>query len=216
MASSIDASKPVLGNASTSDVRQNFTYTKAEIETLQGQVATLTADLNTAEATIVTLQGASGFVDYNDYATSLVPISVGVSTWVKLTNDKLGPYTKTDRLPAGVTSVWNSSTNRIDLTQLPVNSMVEARADLLVTTTAANQIVRFRTAFAIGGVAPFDLEGTANQFKTAGTQKLVLAGSFYVGSNDVKNNPAEFQIFSDAACTVRVNGWYIRISKPVV
>jgi hypothetical protein len=173
-------------------VRENFATAKAEIETLQRQI---------------------GFVDYSDAATGVTPIAVGASTWVKLTNEKLGPNTKIDAMPEGVTNLWNNVTNQLVLTELPVDTMVEARADLIVTTTAANQVVKFRTLFAIGDPIQFDVEGAANQFKTAGAQKMVLNGSFYIGSEAVRLNPAEFQLWSDAACTVRVNGWYIRVIK---
>ena len=192
MASNINATVPPFGNATTAGVRENFATAKAEIEALQRQI---------------------GFADYNDAATGVSPISVGASTWVKLTNDKLGPNTKIDALPAGVTNIWNNATNQLILTELPVNTMVEVRADMVITTTAANQVVKFRTQFAIGNPIVFDLEGTANQFKTAGAQKVVLNGSFYIGSEPVRMNPAEFQLWSDAACTVRVNGWYIRVIK---
>lgn len=192
MASNINAAVPPFGNATTAGVRENFAAAKAEIETLQRQI---------------------GFADYNDAATGVTPISVGVSTWVKLTNDKLGPNTKIDALPSGVTNLWNNVTNQLVLTELPVNTMVEIRADMIVTTTAANQIVKFLSQFAIGNPIEFGLEASANQFKTAGAQKLVIHGAFYIGSEPVRTNPAEFRIWSDAACTVRVNGWYIRVIK---
>lgn len=192
MASNINAAVPPFGNATTAGVRENFATAKAEIETLQRQI---------------------GFADYNDAATGVTPINVAATTWVKLTNDKLGPNTKTDALPDGVTNLWNNVTNQLVLTELPVNTMVELRADLIVTTTAANQVVKFSGQFAIGNPIEFGLESSANQFKTAGAQKLVINGSFYIGSEPVRTNPAEFRIWSDATCTVRVNGWYIRIIK---
>lgn len=192
MASNINVAVPPFGNATTAGVRENFATTKAEIESLQTQI---------------------GFADYNDAATGVTPINVGVTTWVKLTNDKLGPNTKTDALPSGVTNLWNNVTNQLVLTELPVNTMVELRADLVVTTTAANQVVKFSGQFAIGNPIEFGLEASANQFKTAGVQKLVINGSFYIGSEAVRTNPAEFRIWSDAACTVRVNGWYLRVIK---
>lgn len=192
MASNINAAVPPFGNATTAGVRENFATAKTEIEALQRQI---------------------GFADYNDAATGVTPISVGASTWVKLTNDKLGPNTKIDALPSGVTNLWNNVTNQLVLTELPVNTMVEIRADMIVTTTAANQIVKFLSQFAIGNPIEFGLEASANQFKTAGAQKLVIHGAFYIGSEPVRTNPAEFRIWSDAACTVRVNGWYIRVIK---
>jgi len=192
MASNINSAVPPFGNATTAGVRENFATAKAEIETLQTQI---------------------GFADYNDAATGVTPISVGASTWTKLTNDKLGPSTKTNALPSGITNLWNSTTNQLVLTELPLNTMVETRADLIVTTTAANQVVKFLSQLAIGDPIEFGLEVSASQFKTAGAQKMVIHCCFYVGSEPVRINPAEFRLWSDAACTVRVNGWYIRVIK---
>lgn len=192
MSSNIDTAVPPFGNATTAGVRANFTAAKSEIEELQTQV---------------------GFADYNDLNTATTPISVSATTWTKLTNDTLGPNTKIDVLPSGVTSLWNSTTNQLDFTELPVNTMCEIRADIEVTTSSANQVVKFRTSFAIGNAIAFQLENTANQFKTAGLQKMVINSSFYIGSLPVKNNPAELQLWSDSSCTVKVNGWYIRVIK---
>jgi hypothetical protein len=191
MASLIDNTKPVAGTPTTQSVRDNFTAAKNEILALQRQI---------------------GYADYNDTLTATTPISVGVSTWTKLTNNTLGANTRI-ALPTGITSVWNSTTNQLDLSQLPIDSTVEWRADLEITTTSVNQVVRFRTSFAIGNASPFFINDGVMQYKTAALQAMALNGSFYVGSTSVKNFPAEFQLFSDAACTVKVLGWFIRVTK---
>jgi len=196
MASTIDATKPVFGNPTTASVRANFAAAKAEIEALQ------------------TLTWEVGFVDYNDYATGLSALSVAPTTWTKLTNDTLGPNTKTDMLPVGVTTLWNTATNQLDFTDLQINALLAARKDITVTTTAANQVVRIRANLAIGNPVAFSLEATQMQFKTTGTYPLVTNGEFYIGSAATRDNPGEFQIWSDAALTVRVNGWFIRIQQP--
>jgi len=192
MASNIDVNIPPLGAPTTSGVRANFAAAKAEIEALQG---------------------ANGFVDYNDAATGVTPISVTSSTWTKLTNDKLGPYTKIDAAPSGVTNLWNAVTNQLALSEIPINSTVSIRADLLVTTTAANQIVAMRTQLGIGSDSAFPLDMTDIQFKTAGAKNVIGNFHFYIGSADVQNSPGEILIWSDSACTVRVNGWFIRVMK---
>lgn len=192
MASSINTAIPPLGAATTAGVRANFAAAKSEIETLQGRV---------------------GFVDYNDLATTATPISVTANTWTKLTNDKAGANTKTDAAPTGITSVWNTVTNQLDLSQLPVKSMVELRADIVVTTTAANQIVKSDIRLGIGSGVEFTLENSENQFKTAGAKKMAIYNGFYIGSTTVQSTPGEIRIWSDASATVKVNGWYIRITK---
>lgn len=191
MTSAINPLNPIAGTPTTASVRANFAAAKAEIEALQRQI---------------------GYADYNDTLTTTTPIAVSPSTWTKLTNNKLGANTRS-RLPVGVTNLWNSTTNQMDLTELPVDAMIAFRMDLVVTTSAVNQIVKPRTSFAIGNPVAFQLEYSENYFKTAGAHKLVVSGSFYIGSDAVKNNPAEFQLRSDASCTVVVNGWYFKVDK---
>lgn len=192
MASNINIAIPPLGTPTTSGVRANFGYAKLEIEALQGMI---------------------GFVDYNDAATTGSPISVSSSTWTVLTNDKSGAYTKTDYLPADVTNLWNTSTNRYVFTELPVNTMLDVRADIVVTTSTANQVVKLRNRFAIGHASEFSLESSEWHFKSSGAKNIAHATGFYIGSSAVQANPGAIEIWSDNTCTVKVNGWYIRIIK---
>ena len=191
MASNIDSAVPPFGNATTAGVRANFAAAKAEIEELQTQ---------------------TGYVDYNDSATSSAPISVSANTWTKLTNNKLGANSQS-HLPSGITNLWNAVTNQFALSELPLQSMVEFRADIEVTTTSANQVVKSELALAIGDAIAFNLPTNETAFKTAGTHRLLASVPFYIGSLPVKSNPGEFRLWSDASCTVKVNGWYIRIVK---
>lgn len=222
MASAIDATKPIFGTPTTASVRANFAAAKAEIDALQlgdtalaALIAALDGRADVTEADVLQIQGATGFADYNDYATGIAALSMPTpSTWTKLPNDALGTFTKIDALPAGVDTLWNATNGQLDFTDLPINSMVGARVDLTVTTTAVNQVVRLRSAMAIGHASAFFLERTQMQFKTAGTYPIVSGGEFYIGSDPVRVNPAEFQLWSDAALTVRVGGWYLRAQKP--
>lgn len=191
MTSAIDATKPVTGNPTTQSVRDNFAAAKSEIEAIQGRV---------------------GFIDYNDTATATTPIAVSSSVWTKLTNNGLGANSL-KKPPAGVTDFWNAVTNQFSFTELPLFSMIDLRVDVVVTTSGANQTVQFRMNMAIGDAINFQIPSGEFIYKTAGAHSVTVNIPFYIGSNPVKNNPAEIQIFSDAACTVRVNGWYIRASK---
>lgn len=191
MTSAINTLNPTAGVATTASVRANFQAAKSEIEILQRQL---------------------GYADYNDTATTGSPIAVSPSTWTKLTNNKLGANTRS-RLPVGVTNLWNSTTNQMDLNELPVDTMIQVRLDIIVTTSAVNQVVKTRTSFAIGNPVAFQLEASESFYKTAAAHKLVQHGSFYIGSDAVRINPAEFQIWSDASCTVVVNGWYFKVDK---
>lgn len=41
---------------------------------------------------------------------------------------------------------------------------------------------------------------------------LIRYNGIYVGNELMRDNPGHFRIYSDAACTVKVNGWYCRIA----
>jgi len=191
MASNIDITKPIAGTPTTQSVRDNFAAAKSEIESLQGQI---------------------GFADYNDTATTGTPISVSATTWTKLTNNGAGTSTL-KKLPAGVTDLWDTGTNQLDLSELPLYSMLDSRVDIVVTTSGANQTVQLRLRLAIGDAIEFTLPAGEHLFKTAGAHTVVAPIPFYLGSAPVRTNPGEFQIYSDASCTVKVNGWYIKATK---
>lgn len=213
MASAIDPTKPVFGNPDTESVRANLLAAKNEIEALQADVTELQADVSTAESTITSIVDAFGFVDYADNSTGITPISVSPSTWTKITNDTNGATTKTDALPDGITTLFNPTTNQFAFGQVVVNSQLSLRADLSVTTTTANQVVKVRVRFAIGDPIEFSIVCADSHYKNSGAQDLLVLLLFYIGSAELRNNPAEIEIWSDAACTLTNRGFYISVIK---
>jgi len=191
MASTIDITKPITGAPTTQSVRDNFAAAHTEIEALQQQI---------------------GYADYNDYATQLSPISVTAATWTKLTNDTLGPQTRI-KLPSDVTAVWDSVANQCDFSELPIDTMVNLRADLTVATTGANHTISLRADMAIGGVGPYTIELGEQTFKSSGDHKLIQNLPFYIGSADMRNHPAELKVYASNNCTVKVHGWYFEVTK---
>lgn len=191
MASNINAAIPPFGSPTTAGVRNNFAAAKAEIEALQT---------------------ANGFADYNAATT---PIAVPSGVWTKLLNNGSGPLTKTDALPGGVTALWNTTTSQFVFSELPLNSMADARYDITVTTTSANQTLELAVKLGIGSPSEYQSQRLLQQFKTAGTYNIVAFGSSYIGSTDIKNYPGEALVRSDAIATVVVNGFFIRAFKKV-
>jgi hypothetical protein len=191
MTSAIDPTKPITGAPTTQSVRDNFAAAKNEIQALNGQL---------------------GFADYADTSTSVTPISVSPSTWTKLTNNGAGPTTLR-KLPMGVTDLWNTSTSQFALAQLPLFSMVEIRVDIVLTTSSANQVGQLRASMAIGDAIAFQIPIGEFFFKTAGLHAVITSFPIYIGSDPVRTKPGELQIFSDASCTVKVNGWYIKAAE---
>lgn len=154
-----------------------------------------------------------GWVDYNDAATTVTPIAFTAGVEAKLTNDTLGAFTNTAYLPDGVTSIWNPTTNQYDWSQLSNGDMIEIRFDGEVTTTAVNQTIDVLLYLAIGG-ATYSVPFIAGQqFKTAGTYRLIRWLGIYLGDNNTSQNPAEFRIVSDGNGSIKVNGQYNKITK---
>lgn len=192
MTSLINPLYPVAGSPTTQSVRDNF---------------------NAAKSEIIELQTSIGWADYNDTATATTPISPTINVFTKLTNNGQGTNTNVANLPTGITTLWNTTNNQIDLSQLPLYSMLNARYDIQITTTGANQSVWMSVFFGVGSPSAFESQKYYQSFKTAGTYPITIWSGSYVGSADIKNYPAEIKLKSDAACTVKVNGWYFQAFK---
>lgn len=157
-----------------------------------------------------------GWADISDSATIGVPISItGGAAPATLTNNASGSPTVFTYLPDGVTSAfWVPGTNSFDFSQLAVGDMIDLRVDLSVTTTAANQELYVDLSMAIGGATPFQIPVISPmQIKSSGTYRVVHPVSFYIGSNDVRTNPARLRFSSPNNASVVVNGWYVRICR---
>jgi len=154
-----------------------------------------------------------GFVDYNDALTAISPISVPATlTDTLLTNDTLGPFTNTAHLPDNVTTIWDSVGNLFDFTELVLGSTVEIRLDIAVTTTSPNQVIEIDLELGVGGTT-YQIPFVRNTFKAVGTQEVNRFNGIYMGDTNTLNNGARFLIRSDGVATVRVNGWYCKITR---
>lgn len=154
-----------------------------------------------------------GVADYNDSATSVTPISIiGDNTSVYLTNDALGAFTNEAYLPQGITSLYDSSTNSLDFSELPLGSKVDYRLDIDVTTTGSNQEVVIEIDLGINQ-SPYTLQSASRVFKAAGTYKINVSNFIYIGDINTKDNPAKFKIRSDGNATIVNNGIALGIYK---
>ncbi len=153
-----------------------------------------------------------GLWDYNDTATATTPILLTpTATFVKLTNDELGTNTnKTYKLDE-VTDLWNASTNQFEFDELSLGDVVDFRFDFTVTTTGANHELEFQMDIGIGDAGNYQVPVHRENFKSAGTYRIVKMFSMYMGDITTKNFPAEIQAKSDAGTTddVIVNGWFL-------
>ena len=158
-----------------------------------------------------------GYFDYADLATQTTPITVAPSTQTLLTNDTLGADTDISQAPFAVNRVYEGSTaNEFDFSQLSIGDTVDIRFHFKVTTSANNQQYHIDLKAGIGSATEIENRIFASYVKTAGVDEQTFVTSFYIGSNDIKDNPAQVFIQSTQSCTVEVVGWFVRVFRKSV
>lgn len=193
-----------------------------------GTVAPAATPANTVKADEINIFGAAvvstgpgggfinvvGFFDYNDEATQTTPIAFSTGAPVKLTNDTLGPFTNLAEGPYEVTTVWDPINNRFNFSQLTVGDTIDLRIDLDVTTAGANETVKVYLKMGAGSPSEYDLPIWDTTYKTAAEHNVGKYTGLYIGSEDIRDYPAELYLVSpDGSGTVKVNGWYPRIIR---
>jgi len=154
---------------------------------------------------------SGGWADYADVATTGTPINV-TATPAVLTNDGLGVDTITTYLPVGgngITRLWDASSNGFDFSDLNVGDMIDIRMDVTITITSTNTAVDIDLKMGTGGAisVPFISE---QNFRRTGSYEVIRYMGVYIGSEDVRNNLAQLEIFASNNCTCVVHGWYIK------
>jgi len=156
-----------------------------------------------------------GFADYNDLATSTTPLPITTANNPNpLSNDALGAQTNISFLPSGVTKLWNSTTNRFDLSELPLGSTVDIRLDIDLIMPSPNTEVSIVLELG-SGAGRYDITYLSGEdFKDAATHKVTLFNSFYIADSNTKDGGGVFSIITDKTFSVKVNGWYCRVILP--
>ena len=178
----------------------------------KGDGTTETRKLGNLELDAAQVQTRMGMWDYNDVATTTTPVVLTpTSTFVKLTNDEQGPGTNKAYLLVGVADLWNASTDQFSFNDLSLGDVVDIRFDFDVTTTGANHELEFQLDIGIGDAGNYQLLVHRENFKTAGTYRIVKMFSMYMGDITTKDFPAEIQAKSDGGTTddVVTNGFFI-------
>lgn len=149
-----------------------------------------------------------GYFDYNDSGATTLTYVSGVDK--KITNDALGSFTNLDNPPYGITSLWNTTTNQFDFSQLTVGDQVDIRIKLIPTTSSANEVMKVKIKFGIGSPSEFTEIFNIQYRKNASTDDYIFYTGFYIGSEDILNYPAEVYFVADGGGTLKVGGFYIR------
>jgi len=147
-----------------------------------------------------------------DVTTQSTPISyTGGSGAAYLTNDGADAKTNADYLPEGVTSLWNTTTNRLDFSELSVGDIVHINTITTFITSAANQEVNLEYVKAIGEASEETFPMWYGQFKTAGTYTISNRLSIPIGDSSFTDYAGGIQFSSPDNCSVKVYGWFLEV-----
>ena len=155
-----------------------------------------------------------GFFDYNDLATATTPITItGGGGYIDLTNDGAGAFTNLTYKPTTVTSIYNTTTDLFDWSDLSLGDELQIRLDVSVVTSSVNTQIDLQLLLGNGG-SPYGISWVNPvDIKTASTHPFTVWSGIYMGDTNTLNNTAKFQMKADKTCTVKVNGWYVSIHR---
>jgi len=158
-----------------------------------------------------------GYFHYTDTATQTTPLTILPDTNKKLTNDGLGAQTNLTQAPYGVSTLFNTTTNEFDFSQLSIGDTLDLRVDLLLTTTSANQKYLVFLKVGEGSVAEYDLPIFSGQIKSISSDNRIIGNEpFSIDYQEHIDNPATLYILSDDDGSVKVNGWFSSIIRKSV
>lgn len=149
-----------------------------------------------------------GWQNYQHAGASVPLTSAGV--WYDLVNDGAGGLTdSTTYTVPSVGPLWDTSTNRIDLSDTSVGDRVHLRIDVTPTTASANTSINLRIVLQEGILDVPIGTGGPLYYKTSGTQSPVtVEPSITIFTSATRDAPAIIQAMSDTAgASIAVSGW---------
>jgi len=151
-----------------------------------------------------------GFAFYEDATTETTPIQVTADTWVDLTNDKAGSGTLTTYKPTYITGdLWDSATNTIDLSEVPVGKVILVRNDYDITTGAANTRMDSRLYFPD---TTKSVEFAHDLIATSGSEVRYSRTTQFFVTSAIKTSGVKIQVKVDkSGATARVEDFQITI-----
>lgn len=163
----------------------------------------------------VTSSTRGGFIDYNDAATSVTPITLVADTWTNITNDGLGAFTNKNFLPSGVTELMDVTTGAVDASQLSLGDSILIRNDFTITPNTNNSLLEYR--YSLGsGAGSYTLEtnlGRLDDGSGKGYRFSLKPDLIYMGDTNTKDNPIILQVKLSANGTLVNAGSVIQIIK---
>ncbi|AUR83189.1 hypothetical protein NVP1032O_09 [Vibrio phage 1.032.O._10N.261.54.F5] len=173
-----------------------------------------TAEIAAKVNEIIDSLGSSNILGgYANYINgSFVPIPIPASTETKLTLDA-STGTIVDNLPDGVTSVWNSTTGQFDFSELAIGDRVRVRVDGSLSNTGFDESYKMDLIVGIGSAKEFALPLATGNRLFSGTSTISRYNGFYVGSQEMIDNPAEIRVTTTDAASGFLIDLYVEIDR---
>lgn len=147
------------------------------------------------------------------YGNSLPAQSITGGAWTTINNNGLAAETYKNRI-FGVSELWNTSTNRGDVSGLELGDTVEFSFEADLTTTTANDIAEMRLILAQGTASERTrVLFSESDFKTAGTRTISGRAQIVLSDNDVKNNPFRVELRTGANSTFLTKNFLVIAQK---
>lgn len=155
-----------------------------------------------------------GFMDYADQGTQVTPVPLPANTWVDVPNDGSGATTNLSYPPDDVSQLLDTSTGRLDFSDLLLGDQVYVRPDFFVTPDQNNATLEFR--FVIGDEAggnEYFLRKLFPKLDSGTTQYQFALDTFliYIGDANTRDFGAKMQLrlrssgeFSNAGVAIGV------------
>ena len=151
-----------------------------------------------------------GYANYINGNVTPINIPAGVET--KLTLDA-STGVIVDELPDGVTNIWNSATSQFDFSELKMGDRVRVRIDGSMTNTGFNESFVLNLVMGIGSPKEFTLPFASGNRLFAGTSVVSRYNGFYIGSQEIIDNPSELRIQTTDAASGFLIDLYIEIDR---
>ena len=165
--------------------------------------------LNRIQTQLATLGGGGenntdGFEYVSDKNLESNPIALVADTWTKVTNDGTSSSTKRQHLPEGITRIYDTSTDRIKLDQLPTNGWLIFRFGVKVIPNVDNVTLKARVAYTLPDGFKFYLQAPGALLNDgAGIEyEEQFTLTFYVGDQDTKDGYGELEVRADGTCSI--------------
>lgn len=153
-----------------------------------------------------------GFADYNN---TLPAQTLTANIETEILNNGVGGFTNLDYLPSGVTSLLDTTTGYLDLSELDLGDAIVVRKDLLFTPNSNGAKVKIIFEFGVGTGNEYTIEKDLPRLDSGGSisYRLIESEDFYVGNLLTKDNPVKMKIVSTVGGTLVNNGVSIIVNK---